>query len=373
MRYQPRLNNSITEVLGPGSRYQIDATILDIYVVSEIDRSEIVGRPTFYKIVDVFSRMTVGIYVGLEAPSWQCALMALLNVLEDKVEFCKRYGVHIEPEEWEIAEFPVAILGDRGEMESTLADILAIQFGIEIENTPPYRGDLKGVVEREFRATHAKLRPYAPGFVEPDFRKRGAHDYRLDSELTVKELTATVILSVLEGNNTERRNYPGNPAIVADKTEYIPSELYRWGKQNFTSDGRRFDYEQAKLYLTPQDTVTVTKTGLRFRYGLYYFNPEMMKENWYLPAQETKEKLKISYHPGDISEIIVFSPHEKNRVFHCKLTPACEQFMGLLLPEVDEFRHRERQIRRSSAPKSEGRKIGYDEDRKKIYADTAAK
>lgn len=54
-----------TQVLGPGSRYEIDATIADIYLVSDSDRACIVGRPTIYFVVDVFSRMVVGFILVL--------------------------------------------------------------------------------------------------------------------------------------------------------------------------------------------------------------------------------------------------------------------------------------------------------------------
>ena len=60
-----------TQVLGPGSRYEIDATIADIYLVSDSDRACIVGRPTIYLVADVFSRMVVGFYIGFENASFK--------------------------------------------------------------------------------------------------------------------------------------------------------------------------------------------------------------------------------------------------------------------------------------------------------------
>ncbi len=50
---------------GPGSRYEIDATIADVYLLSA-DRQRVIGRPTLYVVVDVFSRMVAGFYIGLE-------------------------------------------------------------------------------------------------------------------------------------------------------------------------------------------------------------------------------------------------------------------------------------------------------------------
>ncbi|WP_164907503.1 hypothetical protein [Clostridium septicum] len=48
------------DVSGPGSLYQIDATVADVYLVSEFNRNWIIGRPVLYMVLDSFSRMIVG-------------------------------------------------------------------------------------------------------------------------------------------------------------------------------------------------------------------------------------------------------------------------------------------------------------------------
>lgn len=70
LKHRPILSNSKVETNGPGTRFQIDATIADIYLVSGIDANRIIGRPVTYAIVDVYSRIVTGIYDGLEGPSW---------------------------------------------------------------------------------------------------------------------------------------------------------------------------------------------------------------------------------------------------------------------------------------------------------------
>jgi hypothetical protein len=57
---RPLTSTATASVLGPGSRYEIDATIADIYLVDDEDRSKIIGRPTIYIVIDVFSRMISG-------------------------------------------------------------------------------------------------------------------------------------------------------------------------------------------------------------------------------------------------------------------------------------------------------------------------
>ena len=64
-------------MMGPGSQYQVDATVADIYLVSQFDRKDIIGRPVMYFVMDTVSRIVTGMYIGLEGPSWTGMMMAL--------------------------------------------------------------------------------------------------------------------------------------------------------------------------------------------------------------------------------------------------------------------------------------------------------
>lgn len=66
LEHRPVLGSSTGNMIGPGSVFQIDATVGDVYLVSRHNRKWIIGRPVIYVIIDVFSRMIAGIYVGLE-------------------------------------------------------------------------------------------------------------------------------------------------------------------------------------------------------------------------------------------------------------------------------------------------------------------
>ena len=94
------LGTSLGEVIGPGSRFQIDATIADIYLVSRFDRSRIVGRPVIYVIINMLSRIIVGLYVGFEGPSWVGAMMALANAVTPKAEWCRQFDIEIDEADW---------------------------------------------------------------------------------------------------------------------------------------------------------------------------------------------------------------------------------------------------------------------------------
>ena len=54
LKYRPLLSNSTIETDGPGTRYQIDATIADVYLVSSLNTKKIIGRPIVYSVIDVY-------------------------------------------------------------------------------------------------------------------------------------------------------------------------------------------------------------------------------------------------------------------------------------------------------------------------------
>ena len=140
-------------------------TIADVYLVSSFDRNLIIGRPVVYGVIDVYSRLMTGIYVGLEGPSWVGAMMALDNMVKNKVDFCTQYDITIDESQWPAHHLPEIIIADRGEFEGYSVENLINNFNIKIENISPYRGDLKGIIERQFRTINGKIKRKAPGAI----------------------------------------------------------------------------------------------------------------------------------------------------------------------------------------------------------------
>lgn len=297
---------SDADTIGPGSRYQIDATVADIYLVSRYNRDWIIGRPVIYLVVDVFSRVVTGLYVGLEGPSWIGAMMALANAASDKVQFCKEYGKNIEAAEWACNHIPEAILGDRGEMESKQVDTLINSLHVRIENTPPYRADLKGIVEQYFKILDSKVKPLVPGHINIDFRERGGKDYRLDAKLDLYQFTRIIINCVLAHNNSHwMENYTRDEDMITDDVEPIPMELWKWGITHRSGILRTFPEDIVKLNLMPADTALVTAKGIKFK-KMYYSCNKAIEESWFEIARNEESFTKdISYDPRNMNFIYI--------------------------------------------------------------------
>ncbi|MBD2451000.1 DDE-type integrase/transposase/recombinase [Nostoc sp. FACHB-152] len=327
------------ETIGPGSRYQIDATIADVYLVSIYNPNWIIGRPVIYVVIDVFSRMITGVYVGLEGPSWTGAMMALANAAADKVKFCQEYGIEISEDEWPCRHIPDAILGDRGELAGMNVETLIPNLDVRIENAAPYRADWKGLVERQFRTIHGYVKPFVPGYIDTDFRQRGGHDYRLDGRLNINEFTKIVIFLILQHNNHDYlNNYARDEMMITDDVNPIPRELWQWGIANRSGRLRTFPEDIVKLNLMPTGKATVTARGIKFK-GMYYTCEKARKEFWFEKSRssllsKSEKSLDISYDIRQPNFIYLRSPNGRD-FEKCWLLESQQRYLDKNFYDID--------------------------------------
>ena len=102
-------------------------------------------------------------HVTLDNASWNQALLAIKNSAEDKVAFCRRFGVEITEEQWPCHHLPSVLIADNGEVGGKGVESLISELGIMVENCPPYRGDLKGIIEHAFCLAQGALKDILPG------------------------------------------------------------------------------------------------------------------------------------------------------------------------------------------------------------------
>ncbi len=330
LRHRELLSNSKQETDGPGTRFQVDATIADVYLVSALNRNRVIGRPIVYAIIDVYSRMVAGIYVGLEGPSWLGAMMALDNMIEDKVEYCGRHGIEIQEEQWPCKHLPEIIIADRGEFEGYSVENLINNLNVKIENTPPYRGDLKGIVERSFRTTNEKIKHKTPGTIQKEFRKRGDRDYRLDATLTLEEFTKVYINIVLHHNSKTIDKYPLEKEMIADEITPNPINLWNWGIKNRKGRLKTVDREILRLNILPKGKASVSRAGIRFK-GLYYSSDKAVREQWFINLKV--RSIEIVYDPRNIDKIYI--PSENGLDYdECYLIDTSKQYKDCILEEI---------------------------------------
>jgi len=350
LRHREVLGDSTQMAFGPGSIYQIDATIGDIYLVSSLDRSRTIGRPVIYIVIDVFSRLITGISVTLEGPSWIGAMQALQNTASDKVSFSREYGVDISEWEWPSHHLPEMILADRGEFEGYNADNVVNALNIRISNTPPYRADWKAIVERNFRLSNDKVIHWIPGAVYKP-RDRGDKDYRLDAVLDLHQFRKLMILIVLDHNKDHRMDwYRMGEFMIQEQLEPYPIDIWNWGIRNRVGHLRKVDSDILRLNLLPTDQASVTYQGIRFQ-GLIYSCDLAMREQWFVRARERGSwRIPVAYDPRRL-DYIYLRLEDKGRLEKCQLIEAEKVFRGKDWYEtIDHFEAKKRDKETARTP-----------------------
>lgn len=340
---RPLIGTATAGVPGPGSRYEIDATIADIYLLSA-DRQSVIGRPTLYVVVDVFSRMVTGFYVGLENPSYVTAMRALTTSVSDKDELCGRYGFEINADQWPTVGIPDAILADRGELLGHQIESLEKAFGVRIENTPPYRGDAKGIVERYFRTLQADFKPFAPGVVTGSrIRKQGDKDYRLDATLTLDDFTRIMLASILHRNQYAVLPKYDRDADMPNDMALTPLNIWNWGIQYRTGRLRNASEEALRIVMLPRQKAYLSDLGVSC-FGAYYTSKELLASGWlHRNGDRRVTNLYAAYDPAVADCIYLFPEEGSSEYWVCSLTDRSRQYRGKSIWELWAIQEQQRQ------------------------------
>ena len=354
---------------GPGARYEIDATSVDLYILSNVDREKIIGRPTLYFVKDVFSRMIVGLYVGLENPSWVAAMIALANAFSDKKEFCKQYGINIETSEWPSIGLPASIHADRAELLFHQSDVVVNRFGITISNSRSRRGDDKGTVERQFNTTHARLKPYVAGVVEPiNGKKRLGKRYELDAELNLEEFTRLIVKLVLHQNmNHVVRNYDFSQDMPTDLPA-VPIQLWNWGIKNRTGQLRICDAKLAYINLLPTVNCNTSEVGINVN-GLYFTCSSAVEEGWFDRKNATRpKKVEVAFDPRSVNKVYVRFDSSFENYWEGNLSDQSRRFRDMSFAEANILLSEARKADAGANQKKKGANTDHQKDVEELVA-----
>ncbi|TGP39703.1 integrase [bacterium M00.F.Ca.ET.228.01.1.1] len=289
---------------GPGERYHIDATIVDIYLVGQILRTRVIGRPTLYLVVDDFTAMVVGFYLTFEAPSWDGAMLALANAVAPKVAFCQSLGIAIEEKDWPAHRLCEILFADQGEVSSVhKAHPVISHYRVEIQNETAYRPDLRAIMERRFRTLPAIWNGLVPGVVEKESFDRGVAHPALHAALQIHEMRRVICYAILSYNKRIVRGYPTPPEMVDAGLAPTPLNLWTYGTK-VNGCGRQVDVEEFRAKTMPTATARIDGQGICHN-GLHYACPtlSLVERQAMFRGQKLETEVLIGYDAADNSQI----------------------------------------------------------------------
>ena len=207
----------------------LDSTICDLYLVNEA--GEVIGRPVLTACVDAYSGLCMGYSLGWEGGIYSLRTL-MLCILADKKEWCMKKGVVIEGNEWNCSYMPAELITDKGsEYKSENFEQLT-ELGITITNLPPFRPELKGPVEKFFDVVQNYFKPYlkGKGVIQPDFRERGATDYRKEACLTIEQFEAILIECIIFYNSKRIiEDFPYTEEMLQQRIKPYSQDIWNYG------------------------------------------------------------------------------------------------------------------------------------------------
>ncbi len=273
----------------------LDATILDIYLINEA--GGIVGRPILTACVDAYSGMCCGYSLSWEGGVYSLRNL-MLNVIADKVEHCRAFGIAINRQDWDCDKLSGKLVTDMGsEYRGTVFEQMT-DLGIQITNLPSYRPELKSKVEKFFDCIQGYYRNQlkGKGVVEPDFQERGVHDYRKDACLTMADFEKIIIHCILFYNCSRvLENFPYTEEMLAMEIKPYANEIWNYGCGQDGCNLISVSREQLILTLLPRATGRFTRFGLSVN-GMHYHN-RLFREQ-YLNGKECT----VAYNPDNVCQ-----------------------------------------------------------------------
>ena len=292
---RPLLGDGVQQFAPAVGVGMLDSTICDIYLVD--DGGKLVGRPVMTACVDAYSSYCMGYFLGFEGGTYSLRGL-MLNVVADKQEWCRKHGVFIEPQEWDSNKLPGVFVTDMGSEYKGDTFSQVTELGVKIVNLEPYRPELKSTVERFFGLIQDEYKKHlkGKGVIEPDYQERGAHDYRKDACLTLREFEQIVLHCIVYYNSSRVVDFPFTEEMLADGVKPNASSIFAWGKKQMGANFIAVAPQKLIQTLLPRTTGTFTRKGLRV-HGLRY------KHDDYTEAFLSGGEVTVAYNPEDVTEI----------------------------------------------------------------------
>ncbi|WP_139684806.1 DDE-type integrase/transposase/recombinase [Vibrio tasmaniensis] len=318
----------------PGAHFEIDATVADVHIVSELRSQSVLGRPTIYIVADRASRMIVGMHVSLYHASWRAARQALTNSFLPKSDYCKGFGIDIEDSEWPCAHIPKELVCDNGEMigvqpKKALTPMTQLSF------TPPYRPDCKGVVEKRFDIINKEVLHELLGTTRGGQVVRGSGDPRKDAIYTLKEVTVEIIKAVLEHNRSILDGLAySSPLLIENDLSPTPLNYWKIHVAKHRHELQSANSDDVIARLLPSAEVSMTLNGICFN-RMYYSCSEVEELNLASVARSSG-RWKLEARIDENTTNYIYVRLDKNREFvKCKLLPRSRMLSDKSMFESD--------------------------------------
>jgi hypothetical protein len=339
LNHRPKDGSNISLPWGAGSLFMVDWSILPFGILNQYRRTEAIGSPTVYAVVDFSTWFIPGVCVTLERGSWLAAMEIAEITFTEKLTFCEEFGYPLKnAEDWPADIAPDQWFADRGEFITYPSNKITDNFHTTLANEPPYRADLKGWVERYLGMVKDETILTLPG-AKRWHKKRGERDPKRDIVLTQRLATRVMIDFAIDHNkNFLLPVHMMPPAALEDGVKRHPLDLYVWSLANESGAGRRYTRDYVRTHLLPSAVARVTDTGI-VQGGLTYSCERAESEKWTTQAAERGPwTVETLYEPRCVDAVFLKPAREGDPPEPCWLKGKSERYTGLTWEEWDAYK-----------------------------------
>ncbi|QMW14129.1 DDE-type integrase/transposase/recombinase [Pseudoalteromonas sp. MT33b] len=324
---------STSDTYGPGSVFQVDATVADVHLISSQTQKHI-GRPTIYCLIDVHTRLIVSFYIGTKAPSWETAQLMFWYLIAEKSELLNRFGIEYKPEQWPCSSLPAKIVADRGEFIGKKPENSLPSLGVALEFTPPFRGDLKAIVEKRFDLFNGTLHEL-DGTTKGKLKKRDEKSPSLKAVLNLKDFGNILIRDFIAHNN---QVLDGLLDVELYKRNIAPTPINYWEHLVNNNVHELHSIEQSQLIAGLLDKCPrfhITREGIVVR-ELVYTSPAFRELINQHGSRKLNSKGECRMKKEDPS-CIYFRENDRQSYIKLGLASKHAKFNGLIAEDVIEI------------------------------------
>lgn len=265
---------------------QIDHTLVDVLLVDENDTDRIIGRPWLTLAIDVATRVVLGYYLSMNAPSSVSVAMCLAHAMQPKLENFQ------EPLEWIMYGKPRCILVDNGKDLRSFAFTRGCeQHGITVVWRPVRRPHYGAHIER-LMGTFMQMVHTLPGTTFSNTKQRGDYPSEKRACLTLREFRSWLVEKICRSYHVRMHRTLGKPPLLAWEHAFQRED------GSFDSPPKPIDKEALWRDFFPFKRHRLQRTGVEFRRSRYWHES-------LAPLIRPGVYIMFHYDPDDTSRIWV--------------------------------------------------------------------
>lgn len=258
--------------------FDIDATVLQIEIVSQAKDKKNLGRPTIIYVTDRRSAAVVGFYIYLGAESSQAYRSCLFHAFTDKSEFLEKYG--IEDLTGLVSGGCDAVFNDRGAANTkALVDDLNKELFTATMLARPGKGSDKGRVEGAINIFHRRLSTECGAFY--DTTSAAGHEKartaRSTAARTMRDVYIRVAKLVSEYNNESDVSHLRTPEMRKAGVAASPKSIFEFTRRNPEGDNA-YSWSREETYekLLSKVAAKITRHGVKYK-GAWYRHDDAIR------------------------------------------------------------------------------------------------